>query len=258
MIHVAEHWFESEGTRLYAVERGHGQPIVFLHGGLADHRAAVHAVGQLGASFRLITPDLRGSGRSHDAGPLSWDRLADGVAALLDQLGLERAVIGGTSAGSAVALRFALRWPKRCAGLLLVSPLYPGEQLGLAEAPRLAMERMDAYAQRALREGVAALFPLFEGLPEAIRERALAMVASFDLASVAAFMRLLASGQQPFASLLELRRIEVPTLVVPGIDPQHPTEVASLYATNIPKCRVGDAAALVEAIERFCSDAAQW
>ena len=120
------------------------------------------------------------------------------------------------------------------------------------------MERMDAYAQRALREGVAALFPLFEGLPEAIRERALAMVASFDLASVAAFMRLLASGQQPFASLLELRRVEVPTLVVPGTDPQHPAEVASLYAANIPKCRVGDAAALVEAIERFCSDAAQW
>jgi len=258
MIHVAEHWFESEGTRLYAVEHGCGQPIVFLHGGLADHRAAIHAVGQLGASFRLITPDLRGSGRSRDAGPLSWDRLADGVAALLDRLELERAVIGGTSAGSAVALRFALQRPKRCAGLVLVSPVYPGVELGLAEAPRLAMQSMNAYGQRALREGIEALFPLFEALPEAIRERALAMVASFDPASVAATTRLLASGEQPFASLLELRRIEVPTLVVPGVDPQHPAEVASLYAANIPDCRLGEPTGLAEAIARFCTDAARW
>lgn len=252
MIHVAEHWFESEG--LYAVERGHGQPIVFLHGGLADHRAAVHAVGQLGASFRLITPDLRGSGRSIDAGPLTWDRLADGVATVLERLGLERVVIGGTSAGSAVALRFALRRPELCAALVLVSPLYPGAELGLDEAPRLAMQVMDAHAQRALVDGVEALFPLFERLPEPLRERALAMVASFDLASVAATTRLLASGQQPFASLAELQRIELPTLVVPGEDPQHPAAVASLYAAHIPDCRTGALAQLPEAIARFCSE----
>jgi 3-oxoadipate enol-lactonase len=242
MIHVAEHWFESEGTRLYAVEQGHGQPIVFAHGGLADHRAAVHAVGQLGEAHRLITPDLCGSGRSVDAGPLSWDRLAAGVRALLDHLGLARAVIAGTSAGSAVAIRFALRWPQRCAALVLVSPLYPGEELGLAEAPRVAMQIMDDYAQRALREGIEALFPLFERLPEPIRERALAMVASFDPASVAATTRLLASGQQPFASLADLRAIELPTLVVPGVDPQHPAEVASLYAEHIPGCQLGEPA----------------
>ena len=256
MIHVVEHWFESD--TLYAVERGQGRPIVFLHGGLADHRAAVHAVGQLGASFRLITPDLRGSGRSVDPGPLTWDRLADGVATMLDRLGLERVVIGGTSAGSAVALRFALRRPERCAGLVVVSPLYPGAELGLDEAPRLAMERMDAHAQRALHEGIEALFPLFEPLPEPIRERALAMVASFDPASVAATTRLLASGQQPFASLLELQRIEVPTLVVPGVDPQHPAEVASRYAAHLPDCRIGEPADLVAAIDRFCSEAARW
>lgn len=252
MIHVKEHWFESEGSNLYAVERGHGRPIVFLHGGLADHRAAVHAVGQLGASYRLITPDLRGSGRSVDAGPLTWDRLADDVAALLNQLELERAVIGGTSAGSAVALRYALRWPKRCARLVIAAPLYLGAELGLDDAPRLAMELMDAHAQRALRDGIEALFPLFDRLPESIRERALAMLASFDPASVAATTRLLASGQQPFASLLELRRIEVPTLVLPGTDPQHPAEVAARYAAQIPDCRLGDPAELPAAIDRFC------
>lgn len=254
MIHVVEHWFES----LYAAEQGQGRPIVFLHGGLADHRAAVHAVGPLAASHRLITPDLRGSGRSVDRGPLTWDRLADGVAMLLDRLGLERVVIGGSSAGSAVALRFALRHLQRCAGLVVVSPLYPGAELGLDDAPRLAMERMNDHAQRALHEGVEALFPLFEALPEPIRARALAMVASFDLPSVAATTRLLASGPQPFASLLELRQITTPTLVVPGVDPQHPAELASRYAPHLPDCRVGDPAQVVDAIHHFCSEAARW
>jgi 3-oxoadipate enol-lactonase len=241
-LRVEEHWFEN----MYAVEQGSGRAIVFLHGGLADHRASVHAVGGLAARYRLITPDLRGAGRSVDAGPLSWDRLAEGVAMVLDQLGLERAVIGGTSMGSAVALRFALRWPGRCDALVLVSPVYP-----LGEAPRLAMEMMDVYGQRALREGIAALFPLFGQLPEEIRERALAMVASFDPASVAATTSLLASGQRPFDSLDELRGIGVPTLVVPGIDPQHPAEVASLYAEHIPNCCSADLADLVGAIDRF-------
>jgi 3-oxoadipate enol-lactonase len=247
MIRVEEHWFES----LYAVEQGSGRAIVFLHGGLADHRASVHAVGGLAAGYRVITPDVRGAGRSVDAGPLSWDRLAEGVMVLLDHLELEQAVIGGTSAGSAVALRFGLRWPERCDGLVLVSPVYPGAEQGLADAPRVAMEVMDGYGQRALREGIEALFPLFGQLPEEIRERALAMVASFDPASVAATTRLLASGQQPFDSLDELRGIDVPTLVVPGVDPQHPAEVASLYAEHIPNCRVGDLADLVGAIDRF-------
>ena len=248
-IHEVEHWFEDEW--LYAVERGRGQPIVYLHGGLADHRASLHAVGELASRHRVIAPDLRGSGRSIDRGALSWDRLAEGVLLILERLGIDRAVIGGTSAGSGVALRFALRWPDRCAGLVLVSPLFEGTERGLDEAPRVAMAVMNEHARRAVSEGIEALFPLFDRLPEPIRERALAMVASFDPASVAATTRLLASGEQPFASLDELRSLSMPTLVVPGVDPQHPAAVASLYAEHIPGCRLGDPADLVGEIDRF-------
>ena len=81
-------WFEHEGTRLYAVETGEGPPVILLHGGLATHAAARLHAGPV--SGRVITPDLRGSGASHFAGELSWDLLADDVAALARHLGASR------------------------------------------------------------------------------------------------------------------------------------------------------------------------
>ncbi|MEO7036798.1 MAG: alpha/beta hydrolase [Polyangiaceae bacterium] len=134
-----EFWFEADGARLFAVEVGDGHPVVFVHGGLADHRAALFGVGQLAGTHRIVTPDVRGSGRSVYAGDLSWDRLADDLAALLKHLGTERAVVGGTSTGSAVALRFALRHPRLLQGLILMSPIYPGADRPLSEAVTVVM-----------------------------------------------------------------------------------------------------------------------
>jgi pimeloyl-ACP methyl ester carboxylesterase len=210
-----EIWYESAGTRLFAVERGHGSPVVFLHGGLADHRASWFRLGSLAASHRLITPDVRGSGRSLHAGALDWDLLADDVVALMQHLRLDRAVVGGTSAGSGVALRLALRHPARVRALLVVSPVFAGEDAAPMQASHAAMQRMAEAGRRAETEGIAAILSLFEALPPAIRDVALAMARSFD-------------------RLAELAALSMPTLVVPGTDPEHPAEVAERYARVIP------------------------
>jgi pimeloyl-ACP methyl ester carboxylesterase len=80
---MREFWFESGSVRLCAVEDGKGRPIVMLHGGLANHWTSLGLVGSLSPRFRVVTPDLRGSGKSHDGSPLTWDRLADDVVALI-------------------------------------------------------------------------------------------------------------------------------------------------------------------------------
>lgn len=255
-----EVWFESAGTKLHAIAQGRGRPIVALHGGLADHRAALAYAGPLAESYRLITPDVRGAGRSVDAGPLSWDRLADDLAALLDHLGLARAVVAGTSAGSGAALRFALRHGDRLAGLVVLAPVYPGTWRELDEAPKAAMARMDDYAQRALAaRDIAVLQPLFETLPEELRARALAMLASFDVAGVAATTHLLRSSQ-PFDRLEQLSAIHAPVLLVPGRDPQHPAALAQLYAEAIAHAKVVEAEGpqMVAAIDEFARTIAAW
>jgi pimeloyl-ACP methyl ester carboxylesterase len=237
---MTEIWFQSAGTPLFAVESGEGRPIILLHGGLATHAAARHYAGPVPG--RLITPDLRASGKSHFAGELSWDLLADDVAALARHLGITRAVVGGFSFGSGVAVRVALRHPQLVAALALVHPAYGGAEMGLLPAQQAAMDAMDAAGRRAPTDGISVLFPL---LPPALAERGRALFATYDPASVAASTRFMASGAQPFARGADLAAIAVPTLVVPGVDPQHPREVADVYLRHVPRAREG--ASLLEA-----------
>lgn len=253
-------WFTSAGTRLFFLDLGEGQgpPIAFLHGGLADHRAALFRVGAAASSRRLLLPDLRGSGRSIYAGELSWDQFADDLLALLASQGIARAVISGTSMGSAVALRFALRHPAHTAGLLLMSPLYPGADEPLPPAVSAAFRAMAEAGERALKEGIDALRPLFEALPSPIRDVALAMMRGFDPASVAATTRFLASSSQPFDSAFDLSAIDAPVLLIPGADPQHPPEIAALYARHLRHVTVIDTSNaanldLVGQLRLFCA-----
>jgi 3-oxoadipate enol-lactonase len=232
-------WWQSDGTKLFAVESGAGRPIILIHGGLATHAACAPIGDPLAARYRVITPDLRANGRSIYAGELSWDRFADDVAALMRHLDLSRAVIGGLSFGAGVAVRVALRHPALVSALLVLQPAYGGADLGLTPAQAAAMAAMDAAGSRAVAEGVEVMLPLFDALPPAIRERAHAIVAQYDAASVAAITRFMASGAQPFERGDELAAIQIPALVVPGTDPTHPVEVADVYRRHLPRCTVG-------------------
>jgi pimeloyl-ACP methyl ester carboxylesterase len=250
---LEEIWLEHDGARLFAVQSGEGLPVVLLHGGLANHRACQGFAAPLAQRFRLITPDLRASGRSRFAGTLTWDQLADDVAAWLSKLGLARAVIGGVSAGAGCAVRVALRHPGVTAALVVLHPAYAGADVGLTAAQQAAMAAMDAAGSRAVAEGVEVLLPLFDALSPPIRERARAVAATYDPASVAATTRFFASGAQPFATAAELAAIAAPTLLVPGIDPYHPAEVAERYRRHLTRCTVreADAADFAAAIAGF-------
>lgn len=245
-----ELWIEHEGARLFALDRGRGEPLVYLHGGLSDHRGSAQHAALFAPSYRFITPDVRGAGRSHFTGALSWDLLARDLLALLDRLGLQRAIIGGSSAGSAIALRFAMRYPQRVTALLLVAPVYAGQERGLVPAQQAAFARMGEAAARAQAEGIDPLLALYAALPEPIRSLATAMASSFDLASVAATTRFLASEQQPFERLAELAFVRVPTVLVPGSDPEHPPELAASYAAALPDARIVDCLARVPEVLR--------
>lgn len=249
---MREFWFHApDGARLCAVERGDGPALFLLHGGLADHRACAPLAEPLAGRFRVITPDLRASGRSHHHGPLTWDLLADDIAALARHLDLARAAVGGISFGTGVALRAALRHPALVSALLLVHPVYAGADRGLTAAQSDAMRTIDAAASRAPTDGIDALLPLLDTLPPAIRERARTVVRSLDPRSVAALSRFMSSGAQPFATAADLAAITCPTLVIPGVDPQHPPSLADLLAAHLPDATVSSDADHPAAVIRF-------
>jgi pimeloyl-ACP methyl ester carboxylesterase len=235
---MKEFRFAAAGASLFATESGEGPPVIFIHGGLANQQSV-----RLWASaipVRLITPDLRGSGRSHDPGPLTWERFADDVAALAAHLGVTRAIVGGISFGSGVAVATALRHPGLVDKLVVIYPAYGGADLGLLPAQAEAMAAMDALGSRTVTEGIEALFPLIQRMPPALRERARDVFATYDPASVAATTKLMASGAQPFARGEDLAAITAPVLLIPGVDATHPAEVANVYRTHLHDCTVRD------------------
>jgi pimeloyl-ACP methyl ester carboxylesterase len=61
---MRELWFENAGVRLFAVEDGEGPVIVMLHGGMASHVASLPLVAPLSSRYRIVTPDVRGNGKS--------------------------------------------------------------------------------------------------------------------------------------------------------------------------------------------------
>src|SRR5206468_8495245 len=107
------------GDVVLAVEDsgGDGRPIVLAHGLTATRRYVLHGSRMLErAGYRVITYDARGHGESsapRDRGAYTYLELVADLAAVLDGLEIERAVLGGVSLGARPALAFALDHQER-------------------------------------------------------------------------------------------------------------------------------------------------
>jgi pimeloyl-ACP methyl ester carboxylesterase len=136
---------------VHLTDMGSGVPLVLLHAFPVDSRMWDQVRDPLAERTRVITPDQRGLGRSplpDEAGAPSMDAVADDVLALLDQLGLERVVLGGSSMGGYAAMAALRKAPHRVSGLLLIDTR-PDADDDDRRAGRLAS------AERVEREGTA-------------------------------------------------------------------------------------------------------
>lgn len=97
---------------------GEGQAILFIHAGVADSRMWADQMREFTSTNHVIAFDKRGFGKTpwH---PGSFSDTDDSVA-VLDQVGVESAVIVGCSMGAATAMNLALEFPDRVDGLVLV------------------------------------------------------------------------------------------------------------------------------------------
>ena len=119
--------------------------VVLTHGLAVSGDIWARQVAGLAARYRVVTWDLRGHGRSHSPdGPWVLADLAADLAAVLDDAGITQAVALGHSAGSVIAMRFALDHPARTAGLILVgaaSEIDAAAQQFYEDTARLAEEQ---------------------------------------------------------------------------------------------------------------------
>jgi 3-oxoadipate enol-lactonase len=104
------------------VHIGHGKPLVLLHGFPLDHRIWDDLVPLLESDFELIIPDLRGFGHSEVVKPpFSISEMAADVTGLLNELGIDKAIIAGHSMGGYISLAFARSNPDKLLGLGIIS-----------------------------------------------------------------------------------------------------------------------------------------
>ncbi|HUZ91428.1 MAG TPA: alpha/beta hydrolase, partial [Methylocella sp.] len=106
------------GIKIWYAEFGHGEPVILLHGGLANANYWGNQVPVLAKRFRVIVMDSRGHGRStRDHEPFGYDLMASDVLALMDLLKIPRAAIVGWSDGAIIGLDIAIHHPERVAKL---------------------------------------------------------------------------------------------------------------------------------------------
>jgi pimeloyl-ACP methyl ester carboxylesterase len=213
-------------------------PIVHVHGFGISGRYLLPTAERLAPFYPTYVPDLPGYGRSHKPSrTLTIPELAHALAAFLDQVGVERAVLLGNSMGCLIAIEFAHAYPDRIDRAILVSPaggphnqpLYRGlPQLardGLRETPRMLPVAVPDY----VRFGPLSSLRLFKAMTHyPTVERALGL----DLPMLA-----VAGARDPLVSKERLRELVATrpnlTLVIHdraahAINFSHPQALASV------------------------------
>jgi pimeloyl-ACP methyl ester carboxylesterase len=229
--------------RLHVEQAGEGVPVVLLHGLSATHRYVVMGSRALERSgHRVIAYDARGHGRSDPApspGAYRYEDLVADLERVLDERGIDRAVLAGASMGAHTLLRFALQAPERAAGLVVITPGYdPVER----DDPR-SLARWDALAEGLRRGGVEGFVEAYgePDVPEAWRDTVVRVMrqrlSGHEHPEAVADALSAVPRSHPFDTLHDLAAIEAPTIVVADrddADPGHPLSLGEDYARAIP------------------------
>lgn len=202
---------------------GRDPAVLFVHGAGGTHAHWRFQMRHVGQQWRALAVDLPGHGDSQGDGYRTIPEYRDFVQALLDALGIPRAVLVGHSMGGGIAQSFALAYPGRLAGLVLVGTgarlrvhpdIFAAIQRDMEEAGRLISQW--AYSDSALPGTVAQAAEAFA------RNRATVLEADFQACNT-------------FDLMGEIAAIRVPTLVLCGAEDRlTPVKYARFLQQEIP------------------------
>ena len=111
---VAGNYYSVRGIKLYAEVYGKGTPLLLMHGNGGSIAAFNKTIPYFSKYYKVIAVDSRAHGKSIDHGDsLSFNMIADDMAALLDLMRIDSAYLIGWSDGGIVALVMAMRHPSK-------------------------------------------------------------------------------------------------------------------------------------------------
>ncbi|RJF96400.1 alpha/beta fold hydrolase [Sphingomonas cavernae] len=133
-------------SEIYYEDQGEGPAIVFAHGIGGNHASWYQQVAAFARSYRVITFDHRGFGRSTDVENAGRSAFESDLRALLDHLDISETVLVGQSMGGGTCISFATAYPERVRALVIASSLHaiaePDDVAPLMDAARAATADM--------------------------------------------------------------------------------------------------------------------
>ncbi len=210
------------GLNLYYESHGTGRPMILLHGGLGSSDMYAPVLPQLTQRHQVVTVDLQGHGRTADIDrPIDVRLMADDIAALIDELGLEKPDVVGYSLGGGVALHTAAKYPAKIRRLVAASAnlrpeaIYAEMRAQQGQVSAAAIEFMKDTPMYQLYQKVA---PRPEDFPRLLDKIGASMAKDFDFTE-------------------EVRSLQVPTLIVAAdadmAPPSHYVEVFKLLGGGL-------------------------
>lgn len=195
---------------LYYEEKGSGFPLIMLHGNGEEHGYFEHQTDCFAENYRVIAIDTRGHGRSpRGEGEFSIKRFADDLYGFMTEHGIEKAHILGFSDGGNIAITFALKHPEMIEKLIVDGAnLYPA-------GVKLRIQRPIELGYYAVK-----LFAAFSSNAKTKAEMLSLMV------------------NQPNIAPEELKKLNMPVLVMAGTDDMIRQEHTELIAASIPGAKL--------------------
>jgi pimeloyl-ACP methyl ester carboxylesterase len=211
------------GTALYYEVHGEGQPLLLTHGFMCTSEIWTAQIDALSRHLKLILWDLRGHGRTltpDGAAQYSEEAAINDMAALLDEVGAQDAIVGGHSLGGYLSLMFHLLFPERVRALVLVGtgPGFRNDEARTQWNAR-AIRKADRLESEGLRGGEAAAYVHHMGA------KALAMAARGIVT------------QRDGRVIEHLSHVHVPCLVVLGESDTPFLAAADAMSQKIPGAR---------------------
>jgi pimeloyl-ACP methyl ester carboxylesterase len=190
---------EVNGLNIYYEIHGTGQPLVLLHGAYMTIDLMGEIVPVLAESRQLIAVELQGHGHTADIDrPLSYELMADDIAALIEHLAFEKADLFGYSMGGGVALQVAIRHPEVVRKLVVTSSSYTSEGMHPELLEMIPTLTPEAFAGSPIEEAYLRSAPNPDDFPTLV-----AKLKRLDM--------------EPFAWPAEdIGRIAAPTLLIVG------------------------------------------
>jgi pimeloyl-ACP methyl ester carboxylesterase len=157
---------EVNGLEMYYEIHGWGRPLVVLHGAYMTIEAMGEILPMLAETRRVIAVELQGHGRTADVDrPLTYEQMADDVAALLRHLGVEDADVFGYSMGGSVALQVAIQHPEVVRKLVVASASYASDGMHHELLEMIPTITPEAFAGTPIEEAYLRTAPNPEDFP---------------------------------------------------------------------------------------------